>query len=70
MIAGPIDQALYEIFEEAIEKRIREVEIIPGKGSGQFTKKSGTFFTTTAYKTALSQDRKRQQKFRKVICLF
>ena len=26
-----IDQALNDIFEEAIEKRIREVEIIPGK---------------------------------------
>jgi DNA-nicking Smr family endonuclease len=27
------------IFKEAIEKRIREVEIIPGKGSGQLRKK-------------------------------
>ena len=31
-----IDKALEEAFEEAIENRIREVEIIPGKGSGQF----------------------------------
>jgi dsDNA-specific endonuclease/ATPase MutS2 len=38
-----IDQALNGIFEEAIEKRIREVEIIPGKGSGQLRKKVERF---------------------------
>jgi dsDNA-specific endonuclease/ATPase MutS2 len=38
-----IDKALEEIFEEAIEKRIREVEIIPGKGSGQLRKKVERF---------------------------
>ena len=38
-----IDQALNRIFEEAIEKRIREVEIIPGKGSGQLRKKVERF---------------------------
>jgi DNA-nicking Smr family endonuclease len=38
-----IDRALNEIFEEAIEKRIREVEIIPGKGSGQLRKKVERF---------------------------
>jgi DNA-nicking Smr family endonuclease len=38
-----IDKALNNIFEEAIEKRIREVEIIPGKGSGQLRKKVERF---------------------------
>lgn len=38
-----IDQALESIFEEAIEKRIKEVEIIPGKGSGQLKKKVDRF---------------------------
>ena len=38
-----IDQALENIFNEAIEKRIREVEIIPGKGSGQLRKKVERF---------------------------
>ena len=38
-----IDQALDSIFKEAIEKRIREVEIIPGKGSGQLRKKVERF---------------------------
>src|SRR6266498_3540976 len=38
-----IDKALNDIFEEAIEKKIREVEIIPGKGSGQLRKKVERF---------------------------
>ena len=38
-----IDQALKDIFDEAIEKKIREVEIIPGKGSGQLKKKVQRF---------------------------
>jgi DNA-nicking Smr family endonuclease len=38
-----IDKALEEAFEEAIENRIREVEIIPGKGSGQLRKKVERF---------------------------
>ncbi|MDG2451085.1 MAG: Smr/MutS family protein [Saprospiraceae bacterium] len=34
-----IDKALDNIIDEAIEKKIKEVEIIPGKGSGQLKKK-------------------------------
>jgi len=34
-----IDRALNEVMEEAVEKRIPMVEIIPGKGSGQLKKK-------------------------------
>ncbi len=38
-----IDHALEKIFIEAINKKIREVEIIPGKGSGQLRKKVERF---------------------------
>ncbi len=38
-----IDNALLQGFEEAIEKRITELEIIPGKGSGQLKKKVQRF---------------------------
>jgi len=38
-----IDKALQTAFEEAIERKIREVEIIPGKGSGQLRKKVERF---------------------------
>ncbi len=34
-----IDRELDRIIDEAIEKKIKTVEIIPGKGSGQLKKK-------------------------------
>ena len=34
-----IDNALEEIIKEAVDKKIKLVEIIPGKGSGQLKKK-------------------------------
>lgn len=34
-----INRALEDIMEEAIDKKIKIVEIIPGKGSGQLKKK-------------------------------
>jgi len=34
-----IDRALNQIVDEAVEKKIKCVEIIPGKGSGQLKKK-------------------------------
>ena len=38
-----IDKALLKAFEDAIDKKIKEVEIIPGKGSGQLKKKVQRF---------------------------
>tara|TARA_R100001143_G_scaffold52492_1_gene47741 strand:+ start:17596 stop:17850 length:255 start_codon:yes stop_codon:yes gene_type:complete len=35
---GVIDRELERIIDEAIEKKIKTVEIIPGKGSGQLKK--------------------------------
>ena len=34
-----IDRELNNIIDEAVEKRIKTVEIIPGKGSGQLKKR-------------------------------
>ena len=36
---GQIDAELNRIIQEAIEKRVSPVEIIPGKGSGQLKKR-------------------------------
>ena len=47
--SAAIDKALQKAFDDAIENKIREVEIIPGKGSGQLRKKSGKVLTTTAH---------------------
>ena len=38
-----IDNALQQAFDDAIDKKIKEVEIIPGKGSGQLRKKVERF---------------------------
>ena len=38
-----IDKALQQAFDDAVNKKIREVEIIPGKGSGQLRKKVERF---------------------------
>ena len=44
-----LDQSLRDIMEEAIEKKAKLVEIIPGKGSGQL-KKSVLRFLEKNYK--------------------
>jgi dsDNA-specific endonuclease/ATPase MutS2 len=41
--SAAIDRALQNAFEDAINKKIREIEIIPGKGSGQLRKKVTRF---------------------------
>jgi dsDNA-specific endonuclease/ATPase MutS2 len=41
--SSAIDKALQQAFNDAIENKIREVEIIPGKGSGQLRKKVERF---------------------------
>ena len=35
---GKIEAELQRIIDEAVQKRIKLVEIIPGKGSGQLTR--------------------------------
>ena len=41
--SAAIDKALQQAFDDAVSKKIREVEIIPGKGSGQLRKKVERF---------------------------
>lgn len=41
--SAAIDRALQKAFDDAVTKKIREVEIIPGKGSGQLRKKVQRF---------------------------
>ena len=38
-----IERTLQEAFDDAVDKKIREIEIIPGKGSGQLRKKVERF---------------------------
>lgn len=39
-----IDEALEEYLEQAEEKKIKEIEIIPGKGTGQLKRRVLRFF--------------------------
>ena len=55
-----IDKALNDIIEEAVEKKIDEIEIIPGKGSGQL-KKSAAIFNATRNKKTIPPHKKRQR---------
>ncbi len=48
--SNAIDKALQQIFEEAIDKKIREVEIITGKGSGQLKRKCSVFYNSRTLK--------------------
>lgn len=41
--SAAIDRALQNAFQEAIDKKIKEIEIIPGKGSGQLRNKVNRF---------------------------
>jgi len=41
--SAAIDKALQKAFNDAVNNKIREVEIIPGKGSGQLRKKVERF---------------------------
>lgn len=38
-----IEEALTELIETAVKKRVKQVEIIPGKGSGQLMKRVKKF---------------------------
>jgi dsDNA-specific endonuclease/ATPase MutS2 len=41
--SAAVDRALQQSFDDAVSKKIREVEIIPGKGSGQLRKEVERF---------------------------
>jgi DNA-nicking Smr family endonuclease len=65
-----IDAALNNAIDEAVATGTKLVEIIPGKGSGQLKKSVLRFFRTKTHQATISQNRKRQQKFRKAVCAF
>jgi DNA-nicking Smr family endonuclease len=65
-----IDQALQEIFEEAIDKKIREVEIISGKGSGQLKKKVLRFLQLPHIKPLYHRIEKDSRNFGRLFVYF
>jgi len=65
-----IDLALKDIMEEAIEKRIDWVEIIPGKGSGQLKKKVLRFLDQKEFKQLYQRIEKDRDNFGKIFVYF
>jgi DNA-nicking Smr family endonuclease len=67
---GDIDRALRGIIDEAIEKRVRLVEIIPGKGSGQLKKRVLRFLDQKEIKVLYDRVEKDAHNFGRVFVHF
>lgn len=65
-----IDKALQDIIEEAVEKKIDWVEIIPGKGSGQLKKKVLRFLAKKEIKQLYHRIEKDRDNFGKIFVYF
>ena len=65
-----IDKALHDIIEEALEKKIKEVEIIPGKGSGQLKKKVLRFLDKPEIKKLYHRIDKDRDNFGRIFVYF
>lgn len=65
-----IDTALEEIIEEAISKKIKTIEIIPGKGSGQLKKKVLRFLQQPIVKNLYHRIEKDSKNFGRLFVHF
>jgi dsDNA-specific endonuclease/ATPase MutS2 len=65
-----IDSALNRIVEEALERRINLVEIIPGKGSGQLKKKVLRFLNKGHIKKLYHRIEKDDKNFGRIFIHF
>ena len=65
-----IDKALNDIIEEALDKRIKIVEIIPGKGSGQLKKKVLRFLQQKEIKAKYHRIDKDSKNFGRMFVYF
>jgi dsDNA-specific endonuclease/ATPase MutS2 len=65
-----IDRALRGIIDEAIEKKVRLVEIIPGKGSGQLKKRVLRFLDRKDIKPLYDRVEKDSHNFGRVFVHF
>lgn len=65
-----IDEALNNIIEEALDKKIKLVEIIPGKGSGQLKKKVIRFLQQSNIKNKYHRIDKDSKNFGRIFVHF
>lgn len=67
---GQIDAELNRIVEEAIDRKIELVEIIPGKGSGQLRKKVLRFLNQGSVKKLYHRIEKDDRNFGRIFIHF
>jgi dsDNA-specific endonuclease/ATPase MutS2 len=67
---GDIDRALRAIIDEAIEKKVKLVEIIPGKGSGQLKKRVLRFLEQKDVKALYDRVEKDSKNFGRIFVHF
>lgn len=65
-----IERALRNVIDEALEKKIRLVEIIPGKGSGQLKKRVLRFLEQKEIKALYDRVEKDSHNFGRVFIHF
>ena len=65
-----IDQALRDVMDEAAEKKAKVVEIIPGKGSGQLTKRVLRFLQRKDVKARYHRVEKDSDNFGRIFVHF
>ena len=65
-----IERSLQDILDEAIEKKIHEIEIIPGKGSGQLKKRVIRFFQRPEVKKQFHRMEKDSKNFGRIFIYF
>ena len=65
-----LEEALEGVIEEAVRKRIRTVEIIPGKGSGQLKKRVLRFLQEPRIKAKYHRVEKDSKNFGRVFVHF
>ena len=65
-----IEKVLQEAFDEAREKKIKTLEIIPGKGSGQLKKKVLRFLNRPEIKSQVHRIEKDSVNFGRIFVYF
>ncbi|WP_413852961.1 Smr/MutS family protein [Candidatus Ruminimicrobium bovinum] len=65
-----IDSALNSVMQQAVSKKINEVEIIPGKGSGQLKKRVLRFLNNSEIKKLYKRYKTDNVNFGKITVYF
>lgn len=65
-----IDEALQYIIEEAVEKKVKQVEIVPGKGSGALKKRVLRFLEQKEIKQLYHRVQKDSKNFGRLFIYF